>query len=765
MKRNRGQPQQKLLPSLTRYNREWHDVNTHVRLGELEDVIARPGEDPQDLVTCIKTLMDHCKMINDEHWEHVLHRSIVCAYCHEGKLLDKLMAKPFKTPSSELTDITVNHFAIQHTQEQVYHSSKPVEAICHDKPQGACTSHDGDGHTLPTPSRDCPNCTWQHPASRTNCPTRDSRCSKSNKIGHWGPKCHGGKPPQPKNAPSPRNASPTRSQCGKSRCPPGSYSHQPGRGGKTDAIDVVKDHSPKDEIVLYGIQANVTTIVNTCTTVNTKEVPIYDELFTDAINYGTAGHTHPEEIVVDDVHTSQCNEAYTMVKLPASASSKGTPSLCIEVNTGAGGHMLPLHVFKHLYPDWISPAGLPTGLDHISTRLTAYNGSHIPLYGALCGPITWQPGHPGTQPHWVNSYWHVTDSPDPAILGLPSCVRLAVGKMNCAITVAQPDTKTPNPAPAPTVTAPKPIRTTDHLMKKFPDQFTEIGRFPGKYTIQLHHKCSSDDTHPQEMPQCLASKGQGTPWQDGMLRSDHPCRQTHGLGVLNHLCPEGKWQATPVFGSLWPQQGQLPWSPQDAHCGGSHPQVHALLLLHQAGCPSWILVNHSWSGLQPSHNLQQSLQQIPFPASSLWPCLLSRHLPEEDGPDPRGVARMHWDHRWHHCPWLHLSRTWCPSTEPHVGCLQIWVSVQPTKTYVKAPVVNFFSCLYDADGVHPDPNKVNTIHALWAPTNITKLQEFLGMVIYLSPFIWGLSTLTAPWHELLNKDADFTWNWNQITSP
>ena len=32
-----------------------HDVNTHVCLGELEDVVARPGQDPQDLITCIKT--------------------------------------------------------------------------------------------------------------------------------------------------------------------------------------------------------------------------------------------------------------------------------------------------------------------------------------------------------------------------------------------------------------------------------------------------------------------------------------------------------------------------------------------------------------------------------------------------------------------------------------------------------------------------------------------------------------------------------------
>ena len=73
--------------------------------------------------------------------------------------------------------------------------------------------------------------------------------------------------------------------------------------------------------------------------------------------------------------------------------------------------MLPLHVFQHLYPNWISPDGLPSGLDHVSTRLTAYNGSHIPLYSALHGPIIWRTGGPGTQPHKVNSYWYIADIP------------------------------------------------------------------------------------------------------------------------------------------------------------------------------------------------------------------------------------------------------------------------------------------------------------------------------------------------------------------
>ena len=103
-----------------------------------------------------------------------------------------------------------------------------------------------------------------------NCPTRDSWYSKCTRIGHWGPKCCHGKPPQPKNEPPPRNAPPTGSQCGKSRCPPGSHSCHPCRGDKTDTIDLGEDHSPQDKIVLYGIQANATTIATTHGTVNTK---------------------------------------------------------------------------------------------------------------------------------------------------------------------------------------------------------------------------------------------------------------------------------------------------------------------------------------------------------------------------------------------------------------------------------------------------------------------------------------------------------------
>ena len=190
------------------------------------------------------------------------------------------------------------------------------------------------------------------------------------------------------------------------------------------------------------------------------------------------------------------------------------------------------------------------------------------------------------------------------------------------------------------------------------------------------------------MPHHLTSKGQGAPWQNGMHDSNYPRRWAHRLDIINHLCPENKWWATSVFRSPWPQWGHLLQS-QDAHCGGSCPWICTLPLLHKVGHPPWILVDCSWSGIQPTHNFQQPLQKMLFPAFYLWPCLFSRHFPKVDGPDPGRVPRMQWNQRWHHCPWSYQSRTQCLSMEPHVCCLQVQVSVQPIKNTCKGPSCQF----------------------------------------------------------------------------
>ena len=327
------------------------------------------------------------------------------------------------------------------------------------------------------------------------------------KWGHWGPKCHGGKPLQPRNAPPPG------SQQRKSRCPPRNHNHCQGQNNKTDTIDVNEDYRPQDEIALHHIQPNM-----------------------------TVRNTHPEEIMVRDVHAPQCNEAYTTIQLPTSTSRKGTASLHVKVDTRAGGNMLPLCVFWCLYPDQISPAGLPTGLDHVNTRLTTYNGSHIPLYGALHGPITWQLDHPGSRPHRVKSYWYIADTPGPSILGLPSSEKLAVVKMNCAIMVRQHNT---HPAPVSTIaatnkpaTAPeaaKPIRSTDDLIKEFPDWFQGISQFPSEYKIWLHHDAHPVIHAPKKCPIALCPKVK-----------EH-LNKMECLGVITHVDEPMDWVSSITY--------------------------------------------------------------------------------------------------------------------------------------------------------------------------------------------------------------------------
>ena len=200
----------------------------------------------------------------------------------------------------------------------------------------------------------------------------------------------------------------------------------------------------------------------------------------------------------------------------------------------------------------------------------------------------------------------------------------------------------------------------------------------------------------------------------------------------------------PVVGSLWPQWGHLPRSSQDAHCGGSHSQVCALSLLHQVGCPPWILVNCPRPGVKPAYDIQQSLWKIPFPATYLGlVCsqdIFQKKMDQilEECQECIGIADDITIHG--HTEAEHDTNLWNLMWIAHKYNLVF----NPQKTHVKAQAINFFGCFYDANGVHLDLGKVDAIHALPVPTNVTKLQEFLGLVTYLSPFIPGLSTLTAP---------------------
>ena len=265
----------------------------------------------------------------------------------------------------------------------------------------------------------------------------------------------------------------------------------------------------------------------------------HTDLFIAAMDCRTVGDMHPKEIIIDNISSQWCNDAYMAIKLPASASSKGTTSVHVKIDSGSGGNILPLRLFQQLHLKQTSPDGLPIGLDPVQTKLTAYNWSPIPLYGILCGPILWQPNTPGAQPHMIHSYWHIADTPAPALLGLPACEKLAVVQVNCTVTTTQPDRSLTGMAPTQVTRAEKPpaaripkskcIKSTDDLTREFPDRFTRIGKFLGEYKICLHPDAHPVIHAPRKCPIALHPKVK-----------EHLAKMA-ALGVITHVDQPTDW--------------------------------------------------------------------------------------------------------------------------------------------------------------------------------------------------------------------------------
>ena len=82
------------------------------------------------------------------------------------------------------------------------------------------------------------------------------------------------------------------------------------------------------------------------------------------------------------------------------------------------------------------------------------------------------------------------------------------------------------------------------------------------------------------------------------------------------------------------------------------------------------------------------------------------------------------------------------------------------KCHFRVSEVHYVGHVLSADGVKPDPKKVEAILTMPTPANREGLQRFLGVVTYLSKFIPNMSQKSAPLHQLLQKDVE--WSWGQV---
>ena len=89
-------------------------------------------------------------------------------------------------------------------------------------------------------------------------------------------------------------------------------------------------------------------------------------------------------------------------------------------------------------------------------------------------------------------------------------------------------------------------------------------------------------------------------------------------------------------------------------------------------------------------------------------------------------------------------------------CRERNLKLNKDKCRFRVSEVSYVGHLLSADGVKPDPLKVEAIKAIPPPGDREELQRFLGVVTYLSKFIPNMSQKSAPLRQILQKDVEWS---------
>jgi len=87
----------------------------------------------------------------------------------------------------------------------------------------------------------------------------------------------------------------------------------------------------------------------------------------------------------------------------------------------------------------------------------------------------------------------------------------------------------------------------------------------------------------------------------------------------------------------------------------------------------------------------------------------------------------------------------------------VGVTLNRNKCQFTCSRIVFLGHVIDANGISPDPSKTEAIQKMKAPTTITELRRFMGMINQLNKFSPHIAHLSQPLRELLK--ANTTWLW------
>ena len=85
------------------------------------------------------------------------------------------------------------------------------------------------------------------------------------------------------------------------------------------------------------------------------------------------------------------------------------------------------------------------------------------------------------------------------------------------------------------------------------------------------------------------------------------------------------------------------------------------------------------------------------------------------------------------------------------------LKIKPSKAFIAMPRLAYLGFEVDANGVHPQPRKLEAINNLLPPTNVPTLRSFLGLVGYYQTFISNFAITAHSLYSLLKKGTEWDW--------
>lgn len=86
------------------------------------------------------------------------------------------------------------------------------------------------------------------------------------------------------------------------------------------------------------------------------------------------------------------------------------------------------------------------------------------------------------------------------------------------------------------------------------------------------------------------------------------------------------------------------------------------------------------------------------------------------------------------------------------------LKIKKDKCTFFANSVTYLGFIISKRGVHTCPDKIDAIKNVAAPTNVSELRSFLGLVMYYAKFVPNISTILAPLYALLRKEVKYEWS-------